>query len=124
MMPMPVDEELQQFWEAYVAAYRAADASALGAMFTPDAELHSPYAPPARGRHEIAALHATWTQGHAEAGDKKMRVIQAGMSGDLAWSLASYSEGLETGNGTSVSVFEKQSDGSWLIRMCSLNSTD
>ncbi|PBC01752.1 nuclear transport factor 2 family protein [Mesorhizobium sp. WSM3860] len=121
---MAIHEELQRFWEAYVAAYRAADALALGAMFTHDAELHSPYAPPARGRDEIAALHATWTEGHGEAGDKEMRVIQAGVSGQLAWSLASYSEGLETGNGTSVSVFEQQGNGSWLIRMCSLNSTD
>ncbi|MBZ9796877.1 YybH family protein [Mesorhizobium sp. ES1-4] len=121
---MSTHEELQAFWNAYVAAYRAGDTNTCGSMFTVDAELHSPYAPPARGRDAIEALHATWTNGHSEATDKKMKVIHAGRSGDLAWCLATYTEGLEVGNGTSVDVFERQADGSWLIRMCSLNSTD
>jgi hypothetical protein len=51
--------------------------------------------------------------------------MEAGTSGHLAWSLAAYSEGEATGNGTSLSVFERHADGGgWLIRMCSLNSTD
>lgn len=121
---MSIHEELQGFCDAYVAAYRAGEAKICGAMFTADAELHSPYAPPARGRDAIEALHATWTHGHGEATDKKMTVIHAGRSGDLAWCLATYTEGLEVGNGTSVDVFEQQADGSWPIRMCSLNSSD
>jgi hypothetical protein len=44
------------------------------------------------------------------------------VSGDLAWCLASYGEGIDIG--TSLSVFVRQPDGAWLIRMCSLNSTD
>ena len=121
---MSVRDELQSFWNTYAAAYSAGNATACGAMFTADAEVHSPYAPPAIGRDSIEALHSTWTQGHAEATQKKMTVIHAGRSGDLSWSLATYTEGLKVGNGTSVSVFERQADGSWLIRMCSLNSTD
>lgn len=91
---MSIHEELQIFWNAYVAAYRAGDAKTCGAMFTADAELHSPYAPPARGLDAIGLV-----PGHV-------------------------TEGLEVGNGTSVDVFERQPDGSWLIRVCSLNSTD
>ncbi|RRH92838.1 hypothetical protein EH240_31020 [Mesorhizobium tamadayense] len=53
-----------------------------------------------------------------------LTVIHAGRTGDLAWCLATYTEGLAVGNGTSVDVFERQADGAWLIRMCSLNSTD
>ncbi|MGX8007823.1 YybH family protein [Mesorhizobium sp. ORM8.1] len=121
---MSIQGELQSFWTAYATAYSASDAAACGAMFTTDAELHSPYAPPAVGRDAIEALHAVWTQGHGEAAEKKMRVIHAGRSGHLAWCLATYTEGLDVGNGTSVSIFDRQADGSWLIRMCSLNSTD
>ncbi|RVA57602.1 hypothetical protein EN933_03660 [Mesorhizobium sp. M7A.F.Ca.US.001.01.1.1] len=121
---MSIHEELQGFCNAYAAAYRAGEAKTCGAMFTADAELHSPYAPPARGRDAIEALHTAWTHGHNEAAEKKMTVIHAGRSGDLAWCLATYTEALEVGNGTSVDVFERQADGSWLIRMCSLNSTD
>lgn len=76
------------------------------------------------GRDAIESLHATWTHGHGEATEKEMTVIHAGSSHDLAWCLATYTEGLEVGNGTSFAVFERQADGPWLIRMCSLNSTD
>lgn len=119
---MSIHGELQGLWDIYVAAYRAGDAAGCAAVFTPDAELHSPYAPPARGRAAIEALHGIWTQ-HATP-DKTLTVTEAGGSGDLAWSLSAYSEGEATGNGTSLSVFQRQAGGGWLIRMCSLNSSD
>ncbi|WP_027036488.1 YybH family protein [Mesorhizobium ciceri] len=119
---MSISDELQELWDIYVAAYRAGDAAGCASIFTDDAEMHSPYAPPARGRAAIEALHGVWTQ-HATP-DKTLAVIEAGGSGDLAWSLAAYSEGEATGNGTSLSVFEHQAGGGWLIRMCSLNSSD
>lgn len=119
---MSIRDELQALWEGYVAAYRAGDAAGCAAIFTPDGEVHSPYAPPARGRAAIEALHSIWTQG--EVGDKTLAVVEANSSGDLAWCLAAYSEGEATGNGTSLSVLERQAGGGWLIRMCSLNTTD
>ncbi|RUU12211.1 hypothetical protein EOD23_08125 [Mesorhizobium sp. USDA-HM6] len=121
---MSIQDELQSFWNDYAAAYSAGDAAACGAMFTGDAEVHSPYARPAVGRDAIEALHATWMHGHGEATEKKMAVVHAGRSGDMAWCLATYTEGLKVGNGASFDVFERQGYGSWLIRMCSLNSTD
>jgi len=44
-------------------------------------------------------------------------VVDAGVSGDLAWCLVTFSEGEVTGDGTSLSIFERQSDGDWLIRL-------
>lgn len=119
---MSIRDDLQEIWDTYVAAYRAGDAAGCAAIFTEDAEVHSPYGPPARGRPAIEALHGEWVQ-HASS-NKTLQVIEAGNSGDLAWTLAAYSEGEVAGNGTSLSVFERQPDGGWLIRMCSLNSTD
>jgi len=49
-------------------------------------------------------------------------VVDAGQSGDLGWCLAAYSEGDVTGNGTSLCILVRQPDGTWQIRLCSLNS--
>ena len=54
--------------------------------------------------------------------DKELRVVEAGVSGDLAWCLAQYSDGQDLG--TSLNVFQRQADGRWLIRICSLNSLE
>jgi ketosteroid isomerase-like protein len=91
-------------------------------VFTPDGELYSPYAPPARGRAAIEALHRIWTLDGGSG--KRLTIVHAGSSGDLAWCLASFSEGQVTGDGTSLNIFERQADGSWHIRMCSLNGSE
>ncbi len=88
-------------------------------MFVPDGALYSPYAPPALGREAIDALHRDWTRGGE---NKQLQVIAAGASGDLAWCHTAYSEGDVSGNGTSLSILERQADGQWLIRICMLNS--
>jgi ketosteroid isomerase-like protein len=116
---MTIGDEIQIVLNAYVAAYRAADAEGCAAIFTEDAQLLSPYAPPAIGRAAIAALHADWVQDGAA---KTLTVEKAGSSGDLAWCLARFAEGAETGDGTTLAVLERHGDG-WLIRMCSLNET-
>ncbi|CDX36202.1 conserved hypothetical protein [Mesorhizobium sp. SOD10] len=41
---MSIKNELQILWNAYAKAYTLGDAATCGAMFTTDAELHSPYA--------------------------------------------------------------------------------
>ncbi len=115
-----IHEEMQNVMDRMREAYRAGDAAGCAALFTPDGELHSPYAPPARGRAEIEALHRIWT---VDGENKELRVLKAGASADLAWCLAAYSEGDVSGDGTSVCVMERQADGGWLICMCSLNST-
>ncbi len=49
--------DFQALMDRMAAAYRAGDAPACAAMFTMDAQLYSPYAPPALGREAIEALH-------------------------------------------------------------------
>lgn len=117
---MSIRDDLQRLFDAYATAYRVRDASACAAMFTPHAELHSPYAPPARGRPAIEALHRTWTQDGG--GDKRLTVVHVGGSDDLAWCLATFSEGQATGDGTSLNILEREAGGDWLIRICCLNS--
>lgn len=80
--------------------------SRLRCSLTDDAGVHCPYGPPARGRAAIEALHSIWVQ-HSGP-NKTLQVIEAGNSGDIAWTLAAYSEGEVVGNGTSLSVFERQ----------------
>jgi uncharacterized protein (TIGR02246 family) len=119
---MPIRDELQSLFDTYVAAYQASDASACAAVFTSDGELYSPYAPPTRGRPAIAALHRIWTQDGGSG--KQLTIVQASGSGDLAWCLATFSEGEVTGDGTSLNILERQPGGDWLIRMCSLNGNE
>ncbi len=104
------------------AAYRAGDASVCAGMFTADAQLYSPYAPPAIGREAIEALHREWTQGGVP--DKELRVLQAGGSGETTWTLSSYSEDGGKTRGTSLCVWQREGDGHWRIRICSLNSDE
>ena len=116
---MAIQDELQSLLNVMAAAYTAGDAAACAAVFTPDAALFSPYAPPTYGRAAIEDLHRGWV-GHG-AGNKTIRVVDAGMAGDLAWALAHYAEGDVTGDGTSLMVFARQPDGGWLCHRCSLN---
>lgn len=108
----------QKLFDRYVACYRSADAAGCASVFTSEAELYSPYGPPAIGRAAIEATHQEWASEGADG--KKIDVVDAGGSGDVGWCLAHYSEG-STGRGTSLNVLERQQDGNWLITHCSLN---
>ena len=113
---MSIKDELQRVYDAYQAAYRAKDAAGCAALFTSDGAVYSPYGPPGLGRDAVSALHADWVQLGGEY--KTLRVVEAGTSGDLAWCLTAYSD--EHDKGMSLSVLERQPDGAWLIRACSL----
>ncbi len=120
---MLLHEDLQRVFDAYVTAYRAGDAAGCAACFLPLAEMYSPYAPPALGRASIEAVHRDWV-GDDGGADKTMTIAKVGGIGDLAWCLARYSEAAGAYGGTSLSVLERQGDGTWLIRMCSLNADE
>jgi uncharacterized protein (TIGR02246 family) len=111
--------EAQALMDRLAAAYRTGDAAGCAALFTVDATLFSPYATATHGRDAIEALHRDWT---TPANSKRLTVIEAGRSGNLGWCLAAFSEGDVAGNGTSLCTLVRQTDGSWLIRLCSLNS--
>ncbi len=119
---MSIRDDLQNLFNIYAAAYQAGDATACAALFALNGQLYSPYAPSARGRAAIEALHKVWTQ--EGGGGKRLIVIDAGGSGDLAWCLATFSERQADGDGTSLNILERHADGKWLIRVCSLNGSD
>lgn len=119
---MPTRNELQMTFDLYVAAYQTGDAHGCAAVFLPDAKMMSPDGPTACGREEIEAQHAEWTREGGEG--KRLEIVEFGGSDDVAWALSEFREGKATGEGTSLCVLERQSDGRWLIRMCSLNASN
>ena len=117
---MTLAETFQTLFDRYVAACRSGDPEGCAALFTDDAEVVSPYGPTARGRAAIAATHRDWVGGGVAG--KEVCVLACGSDGDLAWCLAAYREGESIGQGSSLNVLERQPDGSWLIRVSSLNA--
>ena len=118
---MALQDELQETFDLYLAAYRAGDSQGCAAVFLPDGGMISPWGAPATGRQAIAAQHGEWIGTGGGAG-KQLNILAHGGAGGVAWTLASFSEGEATGDGVSLSVLERQSDGRWLIRLCSLNA--
>jgi uncharacterized protein (TIGR02246 family) len=114
-------EEMQELMDEMAVAYRTSDARACAQLFVSDGVLYSPYAYPARGRAEIESLHRAWTD---ETTRKQLIVMDASSTGNLGWCLAAYSEDDATGNGTSLNVVERQPDGQWHIKICSLTSDE
>jgi ketosteroid isomerase-like protein len=83
-----------------------------------EAELYSPFGPPAIGRQAIEATHKEWVENGA--GNKQVTVLSAGHSDDLGWCIARFGEGT-TGGGSSMNILARQPDGGWAITHCSLN---
>ena len=115
---MLTPDDLQSLLDEMARAYASGNAAACAAMFAPDAQLHSPFGPPAVGHAEIKSLHEAWT---AEARGKSFRVLDYGSSENLAWCLCRFTEGDGTEEGTSLFVLEKDDRGRWLIRSCCLH---
>jgi len=80
--------------------------------------MYSPFGPPAIGRQAIEDTHLEWVSEGAD--NKQIIVSSADRNGDLGWCIAQFSEGT-TGEGVSLNVLARQSDGRWLITHCSLN---
>lgn len=119
---MTVADEFQAVLDRYVRAYREGDADGCAAVFAEDAEMISPYGPPARGRDAIRAAHADWVRDGAAG--KSVTVLRAGADGTTGWCLARFSEGDVTGDGISLSVLTRDAAGDWQITICSLNAVD
>ena len=115
---MDFQQQCQELFDVYVSFYRAGDAKGCASLFAMDAEMYSPFGPPAIGREAIEATHAEWLT--EDADDKEIIVLSAGHDGNLGWCLARFSEGTE-GVGFNLSVLAMQPDGRWAITRCSLN---
>ena len=117
---MTFQEECQQLLDRYVSCYRKGDAAGCASSYDLDAELYSPFGPPAIGRLAIEVVHKEWVEEGGE--DKEIIVLSAGQSDDLGWCIARFSEG-STGSGSSMNILARQTDGSWAITHCSLNES-
>lgn len=111
-------DEMQALLDRMASAYSAGDAKACAAIFSEDAQLHSPFGAPAIGRQAIETLHVEWT---AEPGNKTFKILDWGSGESIAWCLCRFSEGDVTGDGTSLIVLERGSAGDWLVRSCCLH---
>ena len=114
---MTLEDELHGWLEHMARSYAVGDAAACARMFSEDAMLHSPFAPPAHGRAEIEILHRDWTR---TATAKRFDILSFGGSGDLAWVLARFSED-DTGTGITLAVLDRSAGTGWLCKACSLN---
>ena len=114
-------QELQTYLDRMASAYNAGDAQSCADLFTENAQLHSPFAPPAIGRDAILMLHNDWV---ADPSTKRFEIVDFGGAGDIAWCLCRFSEGGAEEEGTSQLVLERQSDGAWLARSCCLFGDD
>ena len=111
--------DIRTLLDQMAAAYSAGDAVACAEMFAMNAQLHSPFGPPAVGRPAIEKLHRDWV---ADSTAKSFTILDYGSEGALAWCLCRFSEGDVTGDGTSLIVLQQQEDdGAWLIRSCCLH---
>jgi len=111
-------DEMQAFLNRMAAAYVAGDAKACAEMFSENAQLHSPFGPPAIGRAAIETLHVEWT---AEPGSKRFTILDCGSGETLAWCLCRFSEGDVGDDGISLIVLERGPAGDWLVRSCCLH---
>jgi ketosteroid isomerase-like protein len=114
----PLRDALQATLDEMARVYSAQDAAACAALFTSDASIFSPFAPPTYGCAGIEALHRIWAE---KPSAKRFQILEFGGDRNLAWALAQFSEGAATAEGTTLVVFERQQDSRWLIRICSLN---
>jgi ketosteroid isomerase-like protein len=114
---MSFEGDVRELLNQMAVAYRAGDAAGVSALFAEDAQLHSPFAPPAIGRAAIERLHETWTQ---DGGGKQFKLLDCGAEAALGWCLCRFSEGDHTGDGTSLIILQRNSGGAWQVRSCCL----
>ena len=114
-------DDIETYLKQMAAAYSAGNAQACADLFTQNAQLHSPFAPPAIGRAAIRALHEDWV---AHLTEKSFELLDHGGTGDIGWCLCRFSEGDGAEAGTSQLILERQADGTWLARSCCLFGDD
>jgi hypothetical protein len=79
---VPTRDQVQAWLDAYVAAWRAYDPQAIGALFTDDATYAwHPYEEPARGRDAIVAA---WLGDRDEPGSWEAEYVPSLVEGDRA----------------------------------------
>lgn len=119
---MSFELDLRAVLDRYMAAYAARDAAACPACYADDAEIHSPFGPPARGRPAILGTHLDWFA--TDEKNKRLEMLEADARDGLAFALLRYSADVPDGPeaGTSLNVVEAATSGQWHFRLTSLNA--
>ncbi len=125
---MTTRREIETVFKRWIDAYIRGDAAACAALFTEDGSLLPDGEPAARGRPAVEALHRAWIKGGGEM-NKRAESVVVESSGDLAYQVATYAGdyrrddgSIVTDRGKGVSIYERQSDGSWKLKVAILNS--
>jgi uncharacterized protein (TIGR02246 family) len=112
---------------AWFAAYKAADADALAALYAEDAVLLAPGAAAVSGRAAIREFYAKDTAASASAGLSNVEgaTSDVGISGDGAFQSGAFTvadaSGATVDTGKYLTVFKRQ-DGKWMIIRDTWNS--
>jgi uncharacterized protein (TIGR02246 family) len=124
---MPIHDEMQTLMDRWTKGFVEGDIDTCVDLYTKDATIFSPYSLPKRGRQALRELFKDWYQ-QGET-NKRVTVEDAAADGSMAYCLVSYSGdypqddgSLITESGISLNVAAKQRDGSWKLRMSSMNS--
>jgi uncharacterized protein (TIGR02246 family) len=114
--PAITQAAIDQVVQDQVSALNAGDAAKAGAVYAADAVLVT-----AKGKAETqAAITAFWTEALKTPGagkNLKVEMLKSGTSGDLAYTLATFSGGVTAPSGHTLAVSKRQADGSLKIIM-------
>jgi len=112
---------------AWFKAYNAGDGAAVAALYSEDAVLSAPGAPPARGKTAISEFYVKDAAAFAAAGltNVDSPTSDFGMSGNLAWQWGTYKitdkSGAAVDAGKYTTLFQRK-DGKWMIIRDTWNS--
>jgi ketosteroid isomerase-like protein len=124
---MPIRDEMQVLMDRWTKGFVEGDIETCVDVYTKDAAVYSPYSEPKCGSDGIRDLFDQWHQ-QGET-NKRVTVEDAAGDGSVAYCLVSYSGDYPqddgsyvTESGISLNIAEKQPDGSWKLRISSMNS--
>ena len=121
------EDTLRAINVAWNKAYNAGAGEAVAALYTDDAVLNAPGAPPSRGKAAIHDYYVKDAPAFAATGLTATDdpVTDIGQSGDLAWESGVYKmtdkSGVVVDTGKFLSVLQRK-DGKWLILRDTWNS--
>lgn len=120
---MDMKKRLEEFDDAYNAAFNAGDAAACAAFFTEDVMLLPPGEPMTCGR---AAFEETYRSRIKEntGGTHTNELIDYGVAGDMAYQVGAYAieDSDPPEKGKFVNILMRQADGSWKVKVSIFNS--
>ena len=107
-------------------AFNRKDVEACTNLYTEDATILVPDTETVKGHDAIRELHKDWLT--AGEKNKRFKILEIGVSGDLAFvmnlflgDVESDDGSVETRTGRVVNVYKQQSDGTWKTQITTIN---